>query len=697
MTGKPAMSLGQGNLLNNRYRIIEILGRGGMGAVYRAIDESLGVDVAVKENLFTTEDYARQFRMEAIIMANMRHPNLPRVTDHFVLDGQGQYLVMDYVEGDDLRQHIEKHGTLSEAEAIRIGAAVCDALTYLHTRKPPILHRDIKLGNVKITPDGNVVLVDFGLAKQAWEHEETLTGARAMTPGYSPPEQYGSARTDARSDVYSLGATLYAAITGIVPEDSLMRAVDGVDLTPIRKHKPAISPRLASVIEKAMEVSPSNRYQTAAEFKAALLGVNEDTNPLRETLQEPPEPASSPAPSPTPTASRKQRGSCLSMFFWVFILTLIVTAGIVFNPQNQPFLSLFITETATSTPTASPAPTATWTATPESSISNPPTPAPSATLTPTALPSPTPSATPSEKETTVAPPTPTLTGGSGEIAYALIENRVAQIYLANADGSNVRQLTNDLNGACNFDWSPDGRQLVYVSPCNAKAPQYPNSTLYIFDLDTGNTRPLLETGRGEFDPAWSPDGQKIAFTSMRDGTWQIYVFNLETSTLTQLTFAEEVLRSRANNQSRYPAWSPDGKTLIYTVRLGAEYQLWKMNAEDGSEKALLVYTVPTVSDYLPAWSPDGTFILFSQANQELTSPSILMRLNIGLEQPQRLSGPGTPVVDVSFSPDGIWIAYESTDGATQDIYLYNLLTGEKTRLTTTSAVEFDPAWRPYQK
>ena len=187
------MSLGQGNLLNNRYRIVEILGRGGMGAVYRAVDESLGVDVAVKENLFTTDDYARQFRMEAVILAGIRHPNLPRVTDHFVMEEQGQYLVMDYIEGDDLRQRIEKQGTLNEAEAIRIGAAVCDALTYLHTRKPPILHRDIKLGNVKLVPDGNVVLVDFGLAKQAWEHEETMTGARAMTPGYSPPEQYGSA------------------------------------------------------------------------------------------------------------------------------------------------------------------------------------------------------------------------------------------------------------------------------------------------------------------------------------------------------------------------------------------------------------------------------------------------------------------------------------------------------------------------
>src|SRR5512134_1605631 len=125
------MTLERGSLLNNRYKIIEILGQGGMGSIYRAVDENLGVEVAVKENLFTTEDYARQFRREAVILANLRHPNLPRVTDHFVNEGQGQYLVMDYIEGEDLRQRMDRVGMISEDEAITIGAAVCDALTYL--------------------------------------------------------------------------------------------------------------------------------------------------------------------------------------------------------------------------------------------------------------------------------------------------------------------------------------------------------------------------------------------------------------------------------------------------------------------------------------------------------------------------------------------------------------------------------------
>src|SRR5512141_502665 len=116
------MALDRGSVLNKRYRIVEILGQGGMAAVYRAVDENLGVEIALKENLFTTEEYARQFRREAIILASLRHPNLPRVTDHFVIEGQGQYLVMDFIEGEDLRQRMDRVGLLNEEETILIGA-----------------------------------------------------------------------------------------------------------------------------------------------------------------------------------------------------------------------------------------------------------------------------------------------------------------------------------------------------------------------------------------------------------------------------------------------------------------------------------------------------------------------------------------------------------------------------------------------
>ena len=201
------MTIERGSRLINRYLIEDILGQGGMGSIYRAVDENLGVEVAVKENLFTSEEYARQFRREAIILASLKHPNLPRVSDHFVIDGQGQYLVMDYIEGEDLRERMDRVPYISEEEAIVIGVAICDAMSYMHSQRPPVLHRDIKPGNVRIAPTGHIFLVDFGLAKIVQGGQQTATGARAMTPGYSPPENdtaaFGSGRSPRRCSAAS--------------------------------------------------------------------------------------------------------------------------------------------------------------------------------------------------------------------------------------------------------------------------------------------------------------------------------------------------------------------------------------------------------------------------------------------------------------------------------------------------------------
>jgi len=265
------MSLEQGQLLRERYRIIEVLGHGGMGSIFRAVDENLGMEVAVKENLFTIDDYARQFRREATILANLRHPNLPRVSDHFSVEDQGQYLIMDYIEGEDLQERLERIGPFEEEEVVFIGASICDALAYMHARDPMVLHRDIKPANVRISPNGGVYLVDFGLAKVIHGDQTTTTGARAMTMGFSPPEQYGAARTDARTDIYSLGATLYTALTGFTPEDSLAQTMDQEELTPVRERNPRISKRVAEAVERALQVHPNDRWQMAAEFKNELL------------------------------------------------------------------------------------------------------------------------------------------------------------------------------------------------------------------------------------------------------------------------------------------------------------------------------------------------------------------------------------------------------------------------------------------
>jgi len=692
------MTLEQDDLLYNRYRILDILGRGGMGSVYHAVDESLGVEVAVKENLFVTEEYEKQFRLEAVILASLRHPNLPRVTDHFTIEGQGQYLVMDYIEGRDLR-HLMESGPLSEDETIRIGVAVCDALNYLHTRKPPVLHRDIKPGNVRIAPDGQVYLVDFGLAKMSNMDEHTLSGARAMTPGYSPPEQYGTSRTDSRTDVYSLGATLYAALTGFIPEDGLARVVDEVELTPLRKRNPKVSKELADVIERAMAPHATNRYQSADEFKRALQGV-EKGEPVAVSPTSPPAEATNPPtgarPSPvvekTPTQHppKKRKSSAFSSIMFLILLAAVGFGGYwaMNNPESasasfQSLLSLITspTPTLTVTPTLTPPPPDTPVPTDVSTAIETGT----ATQTPI---EPTSTATPLVTDTPVPQPPTAIGGGTGKIAFATFRDGTPQIYMIDADGSNEKILTNELNGACQPDWSPDGKKLVYVSPCSGKNDQYPKSSLFLFDIETGKASQLLPSASsGDFEPAWSPDGTKIAFASFREGYLGIFVLNLADKVVTRLTDLSSAV------QSRQPAWSPDGNQIVYTVRRFSLFQIWTMSA-DGENQMQLFRNGGSFSDYLPAWSPDGAYLLFSESNTTITSPSSLMRFDIGGQNlPDMLDVP-LPVVDVDFSPSGEWIAYETSDTKNQDIFIYNLLTKERLRLTTDEGVDFDPAWQP---
>ena len=159
------MTLTPGTLLNDRYRVVSTLGQGGMGAVYRADDDHLGVAVAIKENLFLTEGYSRQFQREANILASLRHPAIPKVIDYFIIPSQGQYLIMEFIDGEDLRQRIEHMAYLPEQDAPFIGILICHAISYLHDRPQTILHRASKPGDIKITPEGEDVLGDFDLAK----------------------------------------------------------------------------------------------------------------------------------------------------------------------------------------------------------------------------------------------------------------------------------------------------------------------------------------------------------------------------------------------------------------------------------------------------------------------------------------------------------------------------------------------------
>jgi peptide/nickel transport system substrate-binding protein len=274
------MPLETGQILNNRYRIVKLLGQGGFGAVYRAWDINLERPRALKENLETSPEAQRQFKREAQILCDLEHPNLPRVVDHFVIPGQGQYLVMDYVEGEDLQAKLDQAGgPLPIGQVLPWILQVCEALEYLHSQSPPVIHRDIKPANIRVStrtsgPEqvaGKARLVDFGIAKVYDAKLKTTLGARAVTPGYSPPEQYGLGATDAQSDIYALGATLYCLLTGREPPASV-DIVSGSAASPLPAHQvnSQVPMEIGAAIQKAMQVSRADRFASVSEFRMAL-------------------------------------------------------------------------------------------------------------------------------------------------------------------------------------------------------------------------------------------------------------------------------------------------------------------------------------------------------------------------------------------------------------------------------------------
>ena len=267
------MTLPVGMVLVDRYRIDDLLAHGGMGAIYKAFDTNLNIGVAIKENFFQTPESIQQFQQEALILARLRHPGLPRVIHHFSagtepLSGRKQYLVMDYIEGEDLWEIVKKQGRpLEERQALNYMIQVCDAVSYLHRQHPPIIHRDIKPQNIKITPDNRAVLVDFGIAKIGDEDTKTRVGARGVTPGFSPPEQYSGAGTTQVSDVYSLGATLYAVLTGKKPPDSISLLVSKAKFEPPNVVNLALSNQVSEAVLQAMQPMAEDRPQSVAAWE----------------------------------------------------------------------------------------------------------------------------------------------------------------------------------------------------------------------------------------------------------------------------------------------------------------------------------------------------------------------------------------------------------------------------------------------
>ena len=264
-----------GKILQQRYRIDKQIGQGGMGAVFLATDERFGSTVAIKETLCMDDNYRKAIEREARLLNSLKHTALPRVTDHF-LEENGQFLVMEYIPGEDLAFMLERDAKPFPVEQVLEWAdQLLDALDFLHNQQNPVIHRDIKPQNLKITARGQIILLDFGLAKGNPTDAGHQTAAKSIfgySRNYASLEQIQGTGTDPRSDLYSLGATLYHLATGQPPEDALTRAMSVLNrqpdpLLPAHQVRTDIPKGLSGILQNALDLNAATRPQSALQMR----------------------------------------------------------------------------------------------------------------------------------------------------------------------------------------------------------------------------------------------------------------------------------------------------------------------------------------------------------------------------------------------------------------------------------------------
>ncbi len=260
--------LAPGHVLGGRYKVAKVLGKGGTGAVYGVTDQRTPQIWALKElwsdnPTFNVEQIRHQLQAEVRVLSGLRHPNLPRIVDSFE-EGGRQYIVMDYVEGQSLSRVLTNHKKLPVKHALEVGLKLANVLAYLHAQEPPIIFRDLKPANIMVKEDGDVKLVDFGIARYFAKNSTHDTQALG-TPGYAAPEQYGGGQSDQRSDVYALGANLHQMLTGINPGNSPFR------FEKVRVHCAEISPEFELALSKCVELDQVRRPESVQEFREEIL------------------------------------------------------------------------------------------------------------------------------------------------------------------------------------------------------------------------------------------------------------------------------------------------------------------------------------------------------------------------------------------------------------------------------------------
>jgi hypothetical protein len=608
-------------LIAGRYRMGRLLGSGGFGAVYLATDERLHRPVAIKvcstQRLPGDEaaEAARLFQSEALTLARLRHPGLTAIWDYFNQDNDW-YLVMEYVPGETLRDLLRRvAGPLPQAEALNYARQLCSVLTYLHHQYPPVVFRDLKPGNVMVTPEGQLKLIDFGIAR-LFSPGKIADTAQFGTPGYAPPEQYGG-QTEPRSDIFSLGVLLHQMLTGHNPTASPFA------LPPARSLNPAIPQALESLITRATAYEIEDRVPTADEFCSALEAAIARPMPAitapvprivpqQHTGQAHTGPITSRqlwSPSPRQLPSRPHGGGAGRGIVLILLLVILLgslgSGAYLLQSQIAGLARDIFAPSAVSAPLSKPLSmivfSVPWGDQNENLYLKIGNEVKALTNFPAGI----------------SAALPSISPDGMQIAFTQVtKDGSQQIWLIDSNGRNLRPLLKNGQFGRAPEWSPDGRKIVFetATPGN----EMRQHDLAIADVKSGKLQMLAETSSWEGGPTWSPDGKRIAFHARSAGTncMQIFTIDLASGQTEQISkIGNQQCRPQSDGDF-WPDWSPDGKYLAFGHKLADKEQIAVFDMASNELSILDTGSLPAGH---PRWSADGKQILFHQAQDDVLS------------------------------------------------------------------------------